>query len=100
MSMSTSVVGLRNLDIKFNDMIKLKKMCEKSKVSYPKELIEYFGKNNVGESEEYLKSEMTEIEIEDEDFVSAWKAEMQEGFEIEVDKIPKEIKTIRFYNSY
>lgn len=98
MGMSTHVVGIRDLGGQFQKMMQVKLMCEEANTSYPAEVEEYFG-GYVEESEKFLLEEMETVEIEDQSFVTEWKDDMRQGFEIDVSKIPPGIKTIRFYNS-
>ncbi len=96
MSMSTYVVGVRNLDGEFAKMIRVKKACDEAGVGYPPEVKSYFKYPN--ENEEYLRQEMEEIILKDA--VIKRNFEMQEIFEVDLSKLPKEVKAIRFINSY
>jgi hypothetical protein len=98
MGMDTFVVGIRDMDGKFAEMLELKKLCEKSKVSYPKEVAEYFG-NLVDEDVRYIKDEMLRVDLDDiaKEYTDG---ESCTGYEIVVKNIPKEVKVIRFFNSW
>ena len=41
-----------------------------------------------------------EDELETSGALTAYKADMVDGFEVDVDKLPPGVKIIRFYNSY
>lgn len=97
MSMSTYITALRDMDGKFKDMLEIKRFCDRKKVSYPKEVIEYFG-NNLGESEEYMIQEMLEVRIPQKEFSD--DRVNGSGIEIQVKDIPPEVKVIRFVNSW
>jgi hypothetical protein len=63
----------------------------------PQELKDYFGIYEVGE---YREGE-TGLEVKGPDgCVTAYNAEMEEGFDIHVDKLPQGVKKIRAYTSY
>lgn len=97
MGMSTYVKAFREFDKKWDKMMALKLLCEENKVSYPKEVEDFFG-DEVEESEKYLREELNDVDTEK--WVKEYSAEMQEGFEIDVKDIPKEVKTIRFVNGF
>jgi hypothetical protein len=41
-----------------------------------------------------------EVELEDHECVSKYNAEMQDGYEIDLKKVPANVQFIRVYNSY
>lgn len=97
MGCSIGVEGVRDLDGRFAEMMEVKQLCDKRDMSYPKEVQEYF-KGYLGESDEYIKKGMEAIEIP--------KAAQREGsndyqdfIEIELSKLPEELKVLRFYLS-
>lgn len=95
MGMSSWVVGVRDMDGKFKEMLEMKRLCEEKGFSYPKEVEVYFG-GLVRESEKCIFNEMLSIKI-------PYKEYMDDGigvFEVNVKDIPKEVKTIKFINSY
>jgi len=96
MSMSTRVTGVRDLDKRFRQMIDVKLACETAKVNYPQDVEDYF--STPGESEGYLREEMETIDIKD-----AVKEEVWDGSDswlVSLDKLPDDVKAIRFTNSY
>lgn len=97
MSMSTYVRGFRDMDGKFKEMLEIKRFCDSKKVSYPKEVTEYFGRN-LAEDEQYMIGEMLEISIPHKEFDD--ERVNGSGIEILVKDIPKEVKVIRFTNSW
>jgi hypothetical protein len=97
MSVSTYLQAFRDLDGKFKKMMEAKKYCDKNNLSYPKEIKEYFGEL-LDQNDKDIEDEMAEIDIEN--VIEEYKEEMSEGFEIELSKLPKEVKKIRFINSY
>jgi hypothetical protein len=97
MSMSTYIQAFRDFDSKWNEMMKIKLLCDKNKISYPKEVSDYFGEE-AEESQSYLEQELNKIDTKK--WTKEWNEDSRQGFEIEVKDIPKEVKTIRFVNSY
>lgn len=95
MGMSTHLTGIRNMDANFKEMLEMKQLCDAKGFSYPVEVTEYFG-NHLGESDKYIAEQMLHVEIPHKEF----EEDMTEGIEIEVKDIPKEVKTILFYNSW
>lgn len=88
MGMSTHVYGIRDMDGKYKKMMEVKQFCDSRGVSYPEEVRLYFGHKT--------ESEMLEMEIPSTEYLD----DSSQGIEIEVKDIPKEVKTIRFVNSY
>lgn len=97
MSMSTYVLAVRDLTKKFNTLWNIKEQCDKADISYPKEVIEFFG-DMLHESREYTESELLTFDLEEKDGVK--ELEGSSGFEVELSKLPKDIKKIRFVNSW
>ena len=99
MGMSTSVVGVRDYDGKFSAMMAVKRACESAGTGYPQELMDYCFPNHPNESEDYLRRELEQISIP-----SAAKIEFSlegvAGIQIELSKLPDDIKFIRFENSW
>lgn len=96
MSMSSSVRGFVPPDDKFKKMLKAYKSCEDAGISPPKEVRDFF-------NDETPDPAGVEINLKDKkykDAVKVYHAEMQEGFEIDLTKLPDDIKVIRFVNSY
>lgn len=96
MSMSTHISGVRDLDGQFQKMIDLKNACDAADVPYPKEVKDYL--QYPGESEDYLRKELSSIDIEtsirkvDDEYADIW--------EVDLSKLSAEVKAIRFTNSY
>ncbi len=90
MGMSTHVVFLRSKDDEqYQKYLKVFLACVEANTDLPKEVNEYFGVD--GEIEAPLEVAYKPRE---------WHNEYAEGFEIDVDEIPKGVKTIRFYNAW
>ena len=85
--------------------------CDKRKVSYPKEVQEYFGDDLVDESESYIRSEMQEIDLLGfgGDGISDWATsipyeicdeEMTACLEIKISDIPSGLKALKMKLSW
>lgn len=97
MSMSTHITGIRDLDGKFATMLAAKLTCERASVSYPQELRDYFG-GEVGESEEYLRRKMETVDISKT--ICKPNRTESEIYEVDLSKLPKDVKALRFENSW
>ena len=97
MSMSSHVKGIVPADDKFQMMYKIWKTCYEGEVSIPEEVREFFGLEFEGEEPDPTG---LEIAIEHTEAVKDWTAEMSTGFEVDLTKLPKNVKIIRFYNSW
>ena len=94
MGMSTHIVGFRPADEKWKKMKTIYDSCEAAEIDIPKEVDVFFG----GESPEGKPG--MEVEIRDTPAVREWSDESCSGYEIEVSKLPKDVKIVRVYNSW
>jgi len=97
MCMSTHIVGVRDLDGKFEGMLAIKRACDKAEVEYPAAVEDYFGEPEFSEDE--LRSIMSEIDIEG----AVTQVYLQDGvdtWEVTLSKLSDEVKAVRFSNSY
>ena len=78
-------------------MLEAKLYCDQHTLSYPVEVDEYF-KHEAEMSEDELREEFLEVDIKDA--LTEYRDGSSEGYELNVSKLPKEVKTIRFYNSW
>lgn len=92
MSMSTHVVGFRKADEQWNKMKAAWLACEAAGASIPDAVYEFFGGEYPGDK--------PGCEVEIEDAVSEWDDEDCHGYEVDLTKLPKGVKIIRFYNSW
>lgn len=96
MGMSSIVKGVRDLDGKFASMMKIKLACDEAEVDYPIEVREYF--RFPDGPEDYLRREMEEVSLCD--CVEQYFRDGTHGFEVDLSKVPEEVKSIRFENNY
>lgn len=95
MGMSTTVVLLRSKnDPTYKKNLAVLEACKKVDIDPPKEIDEYFGGDGIDNDPE------TPLEIDFEP--REWSNDYAQGYEIDIDidKLPKGVKTIRFYNSW
>ncbi len=89
MGMSTHIIGYSPPDEKWEAMSDIYYACKKAGVDIPEEVAEFF---------DYRAPDSVGVEV---DLVAKrWNDEHREGFELNVDEIPKHVKVIRFYNSW
>ncbi len=98
MSMSTRVVGHRDLDGTFARMAAVKVACEEAGIDYPPSLHAYFKPLSPGESLSELTASKREIDIAQA--VSRPKEEMADIWLVDLSKLPAEVKAVVFRNSY
>jgi len=80
----------------FAKMTQVKLSCDAVGISYPKEVNEYF--KDPTDSVENLRRKMETVLIENA--VSRCNRDMVDGFEVDLSKLPKDVTSIRFENSY
>ncbi len=97
MSMFSSIKGVRDLDGKFAEMARIKDLCEDAGVSIPEEVMEYFG-GRYREATSYLRAKMEEVDISCA--VTESHPDSTDLWEVDLKKLPSEVKAIRFTNSY
>lgn len=106
--MSTSICGVRDLDGEFAKMVEVKSACENAKLPYPKELNDYFKRvtkqgsgsfsYGAGEAADLLRESAEEVDIKES--VKGCGGVGTDGWEVDLSKLPADVKAIRFKNSY
>ena len=89
MSMSTHIIGFIPPDKKWKEMKAIYDACVKANIEVPEAVNEFFNGYPPDPKGRY-------VEVQSEKY----NAEGQGGIEIELSKIPKNVKFIRFYNSW
>ena len=87
--MITYVTGFKLPNEKWKKMRDVREACIKAGIDIPEEVDNFFGWEEPNEKG-------VEVDIPHKE----WKADMQGGIEIDVDKIPEDVKVIRFVNSW
>jgi hypothetical protein len=98
MGMNLHVRGVRNLDGQFQKMMNIKLACDEADSDYPQTVIDYFSARDVGDPERELRASMEEIDIRVA--VTDASRDMQDIREVDLSKLPKETKRIRFVVTY
>lgn len=93
MSMSTHVIGIRPPNEKWLKMKKVYDVCEAAGVSAPREVDEFF-------NDEEPDKDGVVVELSYETGVSDYNEEMENGYQIDITKLPKDVTIVRFVNSY
>lgn len=96
MSMRTHVIGIKPPDAQWKKMKAVYDACRDAGVYIPAEVAEFFGPDAPDDAGVVVE----EDELETSGALTAYKADMVDGFEVDVDKLPPGVKIIRFYNSY
>ncbi len=91
MSMSSSVSGFRPPDAHYRKMMAAYKACNDAGVAIPREVDDFFN----GETPDPAGTEVGLGKA-----VTEYHDEMQEGFEVDISKLPKGVTIIRFVNSF
>lgn len=93
MSMSTSITGFKPPDEKWKKMKAIWDACEEAGVSPPEAVDKFFNRVPPDDSG-------VEVRIDDTVCCRRCNGEMRTGFEVLLDKIPKDVKIIRFWNTW
>lgn len=91
MSMSTHVVGFRPPDEKWRKMKAAYDACQLAGISIPDEVDEYFNGETPDEAG---------VEVEIDSILEEWGDDSRQGYQIDITKLPKDVKILRFYNSW
>lgn len=92
MGMSTHVVGFRPPDEKWQQMKAVWDACQAAHIAPPAEVEEFFQ----GEPPD---DQGVEVRL-DGQALREWTNEYASGYEVVVDKLPRDVTVIRFYNSW
>jgi hypothetical protein len=92
MSESTHVVGFRPADEKWNKMKAVWNACESAGVEIPKEAMDFF--------DSVAPGDRPGAEVELGEALQEWEDDSRQGYELDVTKLPPDVKVIRFYNSW
>jgi len=96
MSMSTHVVGFKPPDAKWQRMKAVWDACDHAGVPPPPEVMAFFD----GEEPDVNGVEVTEDALIRCGALREWHDDGRDGYEVLVEKLPADVKVIRFYNSW
>ena len=94
MSMSTTVIGVKPKDEKWNKMQDAYNACKSAGIEVPEEVEEFFDYNDPNEMDGL------EVDMDEHEAVEGYFDDGREGYTIEIAKLPKDIKYIRVVNCY
>lgn len=90
MSMSTYVVGIKPPDDKWKKMKAVYDACKNAGIETPDEVDEFFN---------YEIPDQAGVVVEIDE-LREWEEDTSDGYEIDIEKLPKDVKVLRFYNSW
>jgi hypothetical protein len=95
MGMSMSVKGIiPGTDERFQSMLRIYRECESAGITVPLAVLEFFN---------HEEPDPVGIVVDIKDAVNRYEAPKDyaaEGFEVDISKLPKDVKLVRFVNSY
>ena len=92
MGMSSHTVGFRPADEKWKRMKTIWTACAAAGVPVPKEVELFFDGEPPGDK--------PGAEVQIEAAVKKWGDDYRQGFEVDLTKLPPDVKVLRFYNSF
>jgi hypothetical protein len=93
MSMSTHVVGFKPPDDKWKKMKAIYDACKAAQVNPPEEVEDFFSNGSPDDRG-------VEVSIEKLPCTKKYNSDSEDGFEIDIKKLPPDVTVIRFYNSW
>lgn len=98
--MSTHITAfIPDDDPEYQKHKKILLMCNELKVSLPRETSDYFNVKDLYPDLELLEEKLS-VKLVKGIHYEEYGKDMEEGFEIDLTKLPKEVTKIRFFNSY
>jgi hypothetical protein len=98
MGMSTHITAfIPDTDPEYQRHKKVLLACKEAKVSLPAETAKYFG---IYQPDLCLLEEKLQVKLIKGTHYEEYNAEMEQGFEVDLDKLPQGVTKIRFYNSF
>lgn len=95
MSMSTHVIGIKEPTEEYKKKYEAYRACHAAGVAPPKEVLDFF--NDL----RFDCVDATGMEVQlDASCLQKYKADMQEGYEIVISKVPAGVTRVRVYNSW
>ena len=93
MGMSTHVVGIVPPDAEWKKMKAVWDSCAAAEIDIPEKVSAFFNGEEPDESGVIVALHLSPA-------TSRWSDDSRDGFEVDIEKLPKHVKRIRFYNSY
>lgn len=100
MGMSTHIKAFASNDsTEYQKHKKILLLCIESEVSLPKETAIFFDCTDGYLNEDLLEKSL-EIELVRGKHYFEYSEDMEQGYEVDLSKLPKNVTKLRFYNSY
>lgn len=93
MGVSTCIVGFQPPDEQWQKMKDAYDACEKAGVEIPRTILDFFNWDPPDDAG-------VRIDLEKHESVSVFQVGGSEGFQVDIGKLPKHVKFVRFYNSW
>jgi hypothetical protein len=94
MGMSTSVVGIKPVDEKWKQMKTIWDLCHQANIEAPDEVYEFFGEEGPDPAGVIVYRDGLNGAVQ------KYEGEYESGLEVHIDMLPKDVKIIRFTNSW
>ena len=91
--MSSHIMGIKPPDEKWKKMKAIWDSCTAAGIDVPEEVSEFFG-------DEEPDDAGVEVGLGEEEGVTDYEADCREGFEVDLSKLPADVKIVRFWNAY
>jgi len=88
---SLFVIGIKPADVEYKKKAKAYKACVEAGVEPPEELCEYF---------EWKVPDPQGMEVDISHALTERNVEMQDGFDIDLNKLPEDVKFLKVYYLY
>ena len=95
MSISINLVGYRKADETFHRMKAVYDACKKAKIDPPQSVEKYFGYDSPTQYGNQIA-----LKPDETPGITSYNENECDGFDVDLDKLPPEIRVLRFYNSY
>lgn len=99
MGMSTHVVGYKPRDDEWEAKLKVYNSCIESDTELPDSIQEFF-EEVLDNGDDPNETPGSEVDVTKCGALSVYSADMQNGYDIDISKLPPDVKVIRVYNSY
>jgi hypothetical protein len=96
MGMSTYVEAYKPPDEKWKEMKAAWDACKAAHVEPPEVVLKFFE----GERPDEEGVKLDHFKMLKEGIITKWNDECGAGFQLDLEKLPRDVKTIRFYNSW
>jgi hypothetical protein len=90
------MLGIKPPDSRWKEMKLIWDACRAADVEPPKAVHEFFG----GEAPNELGVEVSQRQLEEVGAIRNYETKNDLGFDVYLDKLPQDVKILRFYNNW